>query len=196
MSPWFFGKKCKVPNNSNSFSRPDPHTGVSFSEEEYIYAWEKALGTYSNQPRICILDMPPNRIIGIASYALAAKNYDFCDRLLTLAEDRIVDPIDLHYCYLWWIKSLYPRRTDTALLARCEEYCLKDIALWKTIRSNSFFAGKKTLVPSFQKLEAIYEADGRYAEALSLCETAEKDTYLSDHDLWVKRKHRIQEKMH
>lgn len=177
----------------------DGRTGISFTRSEQQYVWENATGMWASCSSPVkgtkIIDLDPKSLHGVASYAMAAKMYDFCGRLLALQEDRVIDPIDKHYCYLSWISLLYVQRSDPDKLNKCEDYCKRDIQLWRTIRRDSFFKNTKTLVPSFQKLEAIYEKSGRYEEAIKVCEMAMDDMLLSDHDMWLKRYNRLKAKM-
>lgn len=177
----------------------DRKTGISFTKEEQQWVHDNAVSMWTSDSspiaKQKIVDLDARLLHGAASYALAAKKYDLCGRLLSLSEDRITNPVDLHFCYLSWIKLLYPQREDPEKLRLCKDYCKKDINLWQAVRNDPFFNNHETNVPSFQKLKAIYEKEGKFDEALKVCEMAKSDDRLSDHDMWVKRYSRVEKKI-
>lgn len=156
---------------------------ITFTPEEERYAREEATGSFPpRKDGKKIADLSEKALQGLASYTIAAKKYDFSERVLTLAEEKCSDPIDLHYCYLWWIKLLYPRRDDPEIRPRVRDYCEKDVCLWQTIRNDQFFRRYVTSVPSFTKLVQLNIKDGNISEALRICRLAASDELLKERE--------------
>ena len=175
-------------------SQIDAKTEISFSAEEQKFASEVAVGTFGpSQKRI--IDRNTRQLQGIYSYAISAKKYDFAERLLTLAESREKNKVDLHFCYNCWIELLYKQRDKQGYLERCIDYCIKDIKLWKKIEKDKFFANYVTTIPSFQRLAIIYEKGGKYKEAIEVSKLALSYQTVANHDGFSKRIERLSKKL-
>lgn len=176
------------------YHQKDKSTGISFSKKEQQYFCTVANSwPFKSLRSKRIIDLEPRSLHGLESYAFADKMYDFCRRLLLLQEARTDNPIDMHYCYLSWIELLYRQIDDINNLNLCEEYCKKDIELWKNIRTDDFFRDKKTYVPSFHRLEHIYEITGRYSEAIDLLEYSINDSMQKYNESWIKKYKKLKE---
>ncbi len=149
----------------------DPKTGISFSEQEQIYANEVAVGTFGPQTKK-IIDMDSKKLQGVFSYTYRDIMYDFSERILALAESRVQNDVELHFCYNCWIKLLYDVPEKKGYLERCIAYCKKDIKLWDKVRKDKFFSDKITQVPSFERLAWIYERKGEYEKAMEIYKLA------------------------
>lgn len=139
---------------------------------------------------------------GYAGWAISKKKFELADKLLEEALKRKTNNIDLHFTYNHLIDLCYKRRDEgPEWLERCIKYCLEDIKIFPEFKkeyleeekarmlklANSPFTNKKERkkylkeaeavtfnlrVPSFQRLAIIYEKQGKYEEAIEVCQLA------------------------
>jgi tetratricopeptide (TPR) repeat protein len=139
---------------------------------------------------------------GYAGWAISKKKFELADKLLEEALKRKTNHIDLHFTYNHLIDLCYKRRDEgPKWIERCINYCLEDIKIFPEFKkeyleeekarmlklANSPFTNKKERkkylkeaeavtfnlrVPSFQRLAIIYDNQGRYAEAIEICQLA------------------------
>ena len=137
-----------------------------------------------------------------AGWAISKKKFDLADKLLKEAIKRKQSATDLHYTYNHLIDLCYKRRNEgPEWLERFINYCLADIEIFpwfkeeylceereRLIRAadNPLYTKKEKVsilkkaqnvqfllnVPSFQRLAIIYEKQGRYKEAIKICQLA------------------------
>jgi len=137
-----------------------------------------------------------------ADWAIGKKKFELADKLLNESITRSNNAIDLHFTFNHFIKLFYKRRDESPeWIERCIRYCRDDIALFPRFKkeyvkervelyinlSNSqiyskaerkkFLEQAKTVtfnlfVPSFQRLAIIFERQGRYQEAIEVCNLA------------------------
>ncbi|MGI6491493.1 MAG: hypothetical protein ACOX0T_03600 [Pelotomaculum sp.] len=139
---------------------------------------------------------------GYSSLAISRKNFVLAEKLLIEAIKRKTNNIDLHFTYNQLIDLCYTRIDESPeWLERCIEYCLEDIKIFPDFKKeylqeerarrsrladSPFIDDKerKTLfeetennafdlqIPSFHRLAIIYENQGKYEEAIDICELA------------------------
>jgi hypothetical protein len=81
--------------------------------------------------------------------------------------------VDRHFVYLQLVEITYKLRADPAMLELCEKYCREQIALFPTYaRTLAREIGGMPQVPMFQRLAIILERQGKFDEAISVCEQA------------------------
>lgn len=137
-------------------------------------------------------------------WAISDKKYMLADKLLNMALELNTNIIDLHFVYNQLIELNYKQReTGIYCLNKCIEYCKADIALFPKFKkawivnekegylklAKSDFYNKEEKrkhrekakniqfdlrIPSFERLAIIYEKQGKYAEAIKVCELAIK----------------------
>lgn len=137
-----------------------------------------------------------------AGWAISKKRFDLAEKLLNEAIKRKTNNIDLHFIYNHLIDLCYKRRNEgPEWIERCIKYCLEDIKIFPEFKkeylkeekeryillANSPLSNKNErrkylkeaefitfnlFVPSFQRLAIIYENQGRYAEAIEVCNLA------------------------
>lgn len=106
--------------------------------------------------------------------------------------------IDHHFELNSKIKDSYKKRKkDKKYIDECIKYCKEDIELYETkLRHMSFFKGKNTRIPAFQRLAIIYEKRKEYEKAIKVCEKAIKfDMREKNKDNFKDRLERIKSKL-
>lgn len=94
-------------------------------------------------------------------------------------------PIDLHFAYNQMIDLYYRHRNNELLLNKCVDVCKRDIELTPKVinlmKNDIMFkhydeSGELVFTPprfpSFQRLTIIYDKQGKYGEAIKICENA------------------------
>ena len=89
---------------------------------------------------------------------------------------RATNSIDLHFAYLGMIEFTYRNRSTH--LERCIEFCKEDIDLFplferEYLRKYPTKSGRiEVRIPSFEKLAIIYGNQGKFEDAIKVCELA------------------------
>jgi len=141
-------------------------------------------------------------LCGYSSWAISRKKFNLADKLLKEAIKRSTNNIDLHFIYNHLIDMCYKRKDESPeWIEQCIKYCLDDIKIFPEFKkeyldeerarklklANSPLIDKKEReklldktenntfnlqVPSFERLAIIYEKQGRYKEAIEICQLA------------------------
>jgi len=155
---------------------------VVLSEEDRHFLDTAATGLWGGatpEPKD-VNELSVYELIGKAGYCISAKKYELATTLLKLAESKVDNAIDLHYCYSEWINLTYKQRENPELLNLCIEYCKKDIAIFprfqteylKKFPSSCTEAGLDIRILAFERLAIIYEKQGDIEKATKVCELA------------------------
>jgi len=112
----------------------------------------------------------------IGHNALAQKDYAFAETILLKAlQSRDDNVIDRHFVYNSLIELYYKQRESSPdAIEKCIKYCLEDIGIleefigaWK-----KKYSGDIPRIPSVERLAIIYEKQGKFEEAINICEMA------------------------
>ncbi|RKD85217.1 tetratricopeptide repeat protein [Halopiger aswanensis] len=178
---------------------------LSEEEQEKLYEYSTAVGTGGkfnqlDQSVTSTSQTQQGYLKGVGSSAVSSKDYDFAEKVLLKALEAEDDnPTDRHFVYNSLIDLYYKQRDyrDDAI-EKCIQYCKEDIEIvddfldeWK-----QEYGGELPNIPSFKRMAIIYEKQGRYEEALEVCEMA-LDRGLDDGTKggFEGRKERVQNKM-
>ncbi len=137
-----------------------------------------------------------------AVWAISKKKYELADKLLEEALRTNKNQVDLHFTYNSLIDLCYKRRNEgPEWIERCIKYCMEDIIKFPEFKEEYLKEEKdrfikqannplynkserkrilkkaesvtfNLFVPSFQRLVIIYENQGRYKEAIEICNLA------------------------
>lgn len=82
-------------------------------------------------------------------------------------------PIDIHYVYLTLQQYYYAHREKTGMLERCKSVLQKDMDLYPVFRAaylkkHDYFVN----YPAFKQMAIILEKEGKYGEAIEVCDRA------------------------
>jgi tetratricopeptide (TPR) repeat protein len=108
---------------------------------------------------------------GVGGTAASEKDYAFAETVLLEALERDDgSATSTHFAYNELIDVYYKQRDDREdAIEKCIEYCKKDIEI-----AEEFVAefSEVPRIPSFKRLAIIYERQGQYEEALTVCDQA------------------------
>lgn len=131
-----------------------------------------------------------NFLNSMSQWAIQNKRYDLAEKLAQQAEkinasktqkesieNNGKNYIDLHFTYNRYIEIYYKKRDiDKKAIEKCVEYCIKDINILPHFLKQWLQEMGPPLprIPSVDRLRIIYEKQGRYEEAIRICELALK----------------------
>lgn len=123
----------------------------------------------TSQSKSALLDV-------IGANLTASKEYILAEKLLKESLKCAVKPLDFHFGYNHLIDLCYKMRESGNYLDECIKYCKLDIALFpKLIASfQNKLGGVPPSIPAFPRLAIIYEKQGKFEEALEICDLAIK----------------------
>lgn len=109
---------------------------------------------------------------GIAFNILSKKEYKLAEKLLNKALELNPDPVDEHFIYNTAIKLYYKQRDQRPdALEKCKQHCERDIELFPKFME-AYDDDTPPRIPAFQQLAIILEKEGKYDEAIEVCEKA------------------------
>jgi len=170
-------------------------SSVHFSRVEREFVRTQDDGIRIGGIRSSIESLSSGNLYIAAMYAISAKSYDLAEKLLTLSEQKAENIVTLHFCYNTWIDLLYKQREDLKCLARCIEYCKKDIVMYPKLCKDLFFADQEVHIPSFERLAIIYEKQGDLRAAASINELAISYKTIMFREKYQKRLDKVRAKM-
>lgn len=108
---------------------------------------------------------------GVGGTAASEKYYEFAEFVLLEAlKQGDGSATSTHFTYNELIDVYYKQRDDQEdAIEKCIEYCKKDIEIADEFVDEF---GEVPRIPSFKRLAIIYEKQGRYEEAIEVCERA------------------------
>lgn len=141
---------------------------------------------------------PANTLTGIAGHVNKPDSRRLAQRLAAKAVEvgeRTRGVLDEHFAWAYITKTNYPDREDDAAFARAVAGCEGQIAMSK--RAKKAFQRDKAFeeLPGhagFQQLAIIRAKQGRYADAIEVCEQARIEGWAGD---WDKRIARYSKKL-
>lgn len=137
-----------------------------------------------------------------AGWAISKKRFELADKLLNESVKRNKNVVDLHFTYNYLINLCYKRRNEGPdWIEVCIKYCIEDIKIFPEFKYDYLKQERERLlkhadsplfnkkeranvlkrannvsfnlrISSFQQLAIIYEKQGRYKEAIEICNLA------------------------
>lgn len=115
-------------------------------------------------------------------------------RILEKAEQVADGPLDRHFTYQQQIEVYYPDREDPEAMAAAVRACERQVALSSDAAAAFQAEYPDSSLPAhrgFKQLAIIYDKQGRYDEAITLCRRVQAEGWSGD---WEKRLDRLQAK--
>ncbi|ELY39849.1 tetratricopeptide repeat protein [Natronorubrum tibetense] len=156
----------------------------SLSEEE-----QRKLGKYStvfgesdvgallNQSISSTSQTQQSYLKSVGSRAARNEDYEFAEKVLLRALEAEDDnPNDRHFVYNTLIRMYYDQRDERAdAIENCIKYCKEDIDHideFLSVLDQDSNIDHLPSIPSFKRLAIIYERQGKYRDAVEICEMA------------------------
>ncbi|MFO7966780.1 MAG: tetratricopeptide repeat protein [Archaeoglobaceae archaeon] len=113
----------------------------------------------------------------IGQNALSQKDFSFAETILLEAlQSKDDNPMDRHFVYNSLIDLYYKKRDSSDAIEKCIKYCLEDIKYFEDFKKawEREFGDELPRIPSFERLAIIYEKQGKFEEAIEICQMALK----------------------